>query len=149
MQQIINFHRGFALFLTISVFILLAPSLDRCTSETPLEGTNWILSQLGDDSNPDDVIEGTEITALFQAREEQVSGSGGCNSYFASYEINDNEISIASIASTLMHCSSPEGIMAQESRYYSLLGSAISFEVSQNQLNINCSDNQILVYETE
>ncbi len=54
----------------------------------------WVLASYGDPDNLTMVLEDTEITAVFNSTEGRISGSAGCNNYFAGYEINQNELMI-------------------------------------------------------
>ncbi len=94
-----------------------------------------------------DVLPETEITATFQSG--KVAGNAGCNQYFASYEVNGNNITVEpTIGSTMMFCA-PEEVMQQETDYLATLGSAASFEIVNGQLHVSNADGAlILVYET-
>jgi heat shock protein HslJ len=87
------------------------------------------------------VLPNTEITIEFIDAEKTVKGSAGCNSYFASYEVEGNLLSISGpIAVTEMACMEPEGIMDQEQEYLAILESAERFEIERHQLQINSND---------
>ena len=66
----------------------------------------WVLVGYGDALNPTVVEEGTVITANFSSTDGQVTGSGGCNSYFAAYTSDDEgDLTISGpIGSTMMVC---------------------------------------------
>ncbi len=68
----------------------------------------WVLVGYGDAANPTVVEEGTKITATFSSVEPTVSGSGGCNNYFTSYEsTDDGSLTISGpIGATMMACES-------------------------------------------
>ncbi len=80
-----------------------------------LNGTNWrLVAFASDEPVPSEV----EITAVFEAA--QVSGSAGCNRYFAGLEPNANDgPAFSPIGTTRMACSEP--LMEAEARYLSLL----------------------------
>lgn len=78
------------------------------------------------------LIRGTSITARFA--EGTVSGSAGCNVYWASYEAGDGKFSITSpIARTLMWCY-PPAVMVQEDSYLSALKEALAYELQGDSL---------------
>ena len=82
-------------------------SLFGCGPAGPsIEDTTWVLkSYFSEHGHFHSVIEDTEVTAFFDSTEGQVTGSSGCNRYFAGYEINRNKLSIVGpIASTEMYC---------------------------------------------
>ena len=114
------------------------------TEATTLENTMWVLESYGEQGDLQDVLEGSEITAVFAGAGGQVSGSAGCNSYFASYEIETNELSISDIGSTRKFC---EGFMEQEGQYLAILADAESFQIQDSQLQIFSSGNQVLIYD--
>jgi len=100
----------------------------------PLVGTNWTLSSFHSADAVSSVIAGTTITAVF-GDDGRVSGSGGCNRYFASYNITGTSLSISSVGSTKMYCGA-EGVMQQESTYLASLSKAMTFTIKGNQLSL-------------
>lgn len=99
-------------------------------SGPPFTGTTWVLWQMnyGDDgSRPQG---DTPITTLFSGG--QLSGSGGCNSYFADYTADGLGLSIGPIGATKMACAEP--ITSQESQFFAYLASARTLAVSHNLL---------------
>ena len=134
----------------LTLLVLTAIGLTACTCQTEeiaLEDTPWVLESYGEPGNLQAVLEDTEITALFDSAEDKVSGSAGCNNYFAGYEINNNEVSIiAPVGSTEMYC---EGIMEQEDRYLELLESAETFQIQDKKLHIFSSGGQKLIFKVQ
>jgi len=76
---------------------------------------------------------GTEIDASFSA-DGKVTGSAGCNQYFADYSISGSSLTIGPAGSTKKYCGEPAGLMAQEQSYLSLLGSVESHRIEGNRL---------------
>ena len=123
----------------------LVLSLAACGSGPSLEDTEWVLESYGKPGNLQAVLEDTEITAEFKSDEDKVGGSAGCNSYFAGYDISENELTIRPpIGSTMMAC--PEPVMEQEQQYISLLSNAEAFQLEDGKLTISSSGNQVLVF---
>ncbi len=116
------------------------------TAKTPLEDKEWVLASDGEQGDLQAVLAGTEITAIFDSAEEQVTGSAGCNSYFADYEVSGNKLSFSDIAATDMACGSPEGVMEQEREYLALLLDTATFQVEDSLLTISSSDGQVLFF---
>ena len=114
------------------------------SSGSVLERNRWTLSSYGEVNNSKAVLADTEITATFDKEKGEVSGSGGCNTYFASYEIDGNNLSISNLAWTERACLSPAGVMEQEQEFLSLLGDAKSFQVNDTSLAITCSNGRQL-----
>ncbi len=97
--------------------------------ETPLVGTTWQLVSFGDPEDPQEVLEGTSITAVFSPETDTtgtVGGNATCNGYSTSYTIDGDQISFGPIASTLMMC--PIGA-DQEQAYLVALGTAQTFQI--------------------
>lgn len=112
-----------------------------------LEGNLWGLeSFVGSDGQLVEVIPDSDVTAEFVAG--QVNGSAGCNRYFGSYELSGNSLTMAGpFGITEMFCTSPPGVMEQESQYITVLQDAASYEIDGDQLQIaNADGENILVY---
>ncbi len=137
--------------LSVLIAVLCAAVLVIGACSIPsssLEDAKWFLGSYGEQNNMIALIEGTEITATFNSDQGEVSGSAGCNIYFAEYEVSGSELVIFELAYTEMACISPEGIMEQEQEYLSLLANAQSFEIDDTTLIIICSEGQQLYFST-
>ncbi len=110
-----------------------------------LEDITWILESYGEPESLQTVLEGTEITALFDSAEGQVSGSAGANHYSGAYQVSKNKLSIHAMTWTEMYRLDPEGIMEQEEYYLKTLQAAESYEISVGKLQIT-SGNQVLIF---
>lgn len=128
----------------LTATLILAFSGCSGSSASELEDTKWILESYGDSGDPQDVIEGTEITATFNSEDDRVTGSAGCNSYFGGYEIKDG-LSVGMLANTEMWCGEPEGRMDQETEYLKILQAAEDYTVKGSTLTIDCGDD-VLIY---
>jgi putative lipoprotein len=92
------------------------------------------------------LLEDTLITLQFE--NFQASGSSSCNHYNTSFERSGTHLNFGIVTSTAMECEEPEGILVQESEYYTALERAAVFRVENQQLQL--SDNSsslLLVYE--
>ena len=138
--------------ILLALLLLSTMGLTACTGETEviaLEDTPWALESYSEPGDLRAVLEGSEITALFDSAEGKVNGSAGCNNYFAGYEINDSELSISNAGSTMMFCGEPEGVMEQENQYLSLLVGTKIFQIQDNQLHIFSSGGQKLIFDVQ
>jgi heat shock protein HslJ len=88
-----------------------------------IEGITWVLAS--------QVVDG-ELTALpdgalvsLRMEDGQAGGQGGCNSYFASYELDGFDLSFGDIGSTLMGCLPP--LMDIEAAYFDNLAAVASY----------------------
>ena len=152
--------RKTSLVLLISVLLLSTAAAAGCTSNvTPspnattttspalqLERTTWKLTSLATETGMNGMLPNTTITAHFF--DGNITGSSGCNRYFGSYQLNNTEIKIGGVGSTLMFCTDPDGVMTQETSYLLLILNATSYAISNNELTLSDSlGNPQLVFE--
>jgi heat shock protein HslJ len=90
------------------------------------------------------VLEGTILTADFM-EDGSISGNSGCNNFTGGYKVEGDQITIGPLASTMMNCSDPEGIMDQEANYLKTLQSAASYQVEGNVLELRTKDGELSV----
>ena len=112
-----------------------------------LEGVTWQLeSYLNAQGEMSSVLPETTITAVFE--DGNVSGSAGCNNYFASYSVDGSSLTVQQGGSTMMAC--PEPIMQQEADYLSVLATAASYQIVDGMLEIaNAEGATILVFSEQ
>lgn len=93
------------------------------------------------------VIQGSVITAAFSG-DGRVSGTAGCNLYFASFEQSGTTLRIGPAGSTEMYCyDTARAIMKQESTYLQLLETAASWKIRNGDLVIlDSSGREVLVF---
>jgi heat shock protein HslJ len=101
----------------------------------PFAGTNWTLKSFYPSDAVSSVISGTSITALF-GEDGQVTGSAGCNSYFASYTLTGITLTIGQPGSTKKYCTTQEGVMPQENTYLTNLSQARTFAIQGNRMSL-------------
>jgi heat shock protein HslJ len=109
----------------------------------PLDGTAWELAAYGE-TRP---IPGTTLTAAFE--DGGVRGSAGCNSYFGSYQVSGDQITVGDLAITEMACLEPEGAMQQETVYVKLLADAHTFRLVDGQLQVSTSGGEALTFDPQ
>jgi heat shock protein HslJ len=102
---------------------------------SPLTGTGWTLISGLSGTGTWNVLPGTMITASF-GEDGQVSGSAGCNDYFAAYQSRLNSLTVETAATTRMNCESPAGIMNQETLYLSNLKGAATYAIEGDLLMV-------------
>jgi len=100
----------------------------------PLVGTNWTLDSFSTADAVSSVIAGTTITAVF-GEDGSITGSAGCNRYFASYNATVTSLTVGAVSSTKMHCTGP-GVMQQEMTYLASLSRAAAFSITGNRLSL-------------
>lgn len=129
-----------SLFILAMVLIQTSCTSNEIALSDPLDGTSWNLFAYRK-SRP---IPGTKITAEFE--NGQVHGSAGCNTFSGEYTISGGMINFENVASTLMACLDPEGIMEQEQLIMEFIWDAQNFRLSADQLMIYRSDGEALTF---
>ncbi|VXD12958.1 exported hypothetical protein [Planktothrix serta PCC 8927] len=122
------------LLLSLSIASLsLLSIINLAMASDSLTGTDWKLVSWGNEKSPQTPLKETEISLNFQ--EDQISGSSGCNRYFASYTLEDDQLKFGVAGRTQMAC--PEDIMKQEDQFLSALERSQTFQInSEGQLQI-------------
>ena len=136
-MQPINKTKKLPLLSVLAGAMILIPFLlfAGCTGQAPgprLDGTGWTLTGYVYNGTPSQALATTKVTLEF-GNDDRITGSAGCNHYFASYEVKGTAITIGQAGSTLMYCDTPS-VMDQESAYLSLLGKATSVTVNNERL---------------
>jgi heat shock protein HslJ len=81
------------------------------------------------------LVTDTEITAMF-GDDGQVTGSAGCNNYFATYTAAGSSLTVGPAGVTQMYCEQPEGVMDQEMMYLQALEMSSSYQIRSGTLTI-------------
>ena len=111
-----------------------------------LSETSWSLILLGPAGFPEPVLFGVRVTAEFSGSGNEISGSGGCNSYTGSYRSDGASFSAEELSWTERGCPEPAGVMEQEARFLGLLAGAEMFAISGLRLTIAGAGDQVLVF---
>ncbi|MCU0630069.1 MAG: META domain-containing protein [Methanoregulaceae archaeon] len=107
-----------------------------------LPGTEWQLSSYSYDNAVVSVPDISTITLKFDGA-GNLSGFGGVNSYFGSYNLEAGTFSIGLLGSTKM--AGPGPLMALETVYFNLLGSATGARVNGNILSMTDNSGNIIL----
>ena len=138
------------MLLLVLLLISLTVGFAGCLGDVvDFEDEDWVLETYGEPGDLQAVIEGTEITAVFDSDTQEVRGSAGCNSYFGEYEVSNKQLSITGLGNTEMYCMEPEGVMEQEEQYLGSFRLAESYEIEDGKLRISCSDGTVLVFQSD
>jgi len=109
-----------------------------------LEGSSWeVIGYNNGKGGVVSVIIGTEITADF-GEDGQLTGNASCNNYFASYETEDDTITIGPAGSTRMACQEPEGVMEQEQQYLAALETAATYKITGLAMEMRTSEGSLV-----
>ena len=110
-----------------------------------LVGTSWeVMAYNNSKQAVVSILGGTRITAQF-GDDGRVTGSAGCNQYFAGYEVKGESISIALPGATRRFCAEPEGVMDQEARFLEALRAAATFRLEGDRLALRASDGALVL----
>jgi heat shock protein HslJ len=115
-----------------------------------LTGTTWNLAWYDDTKGVwTKVVEGSSVTATF-FNEGRVTGSGGCNGYSADFQLGDPQRIWFRRPEVPDHlCQTPNGVMSQESAFFTDLQWAESYSISDGQLVIfNKENKKILEFDS-
>jgi heat shock protein HslJ len=108
------------------------------SGDASLAGTSWLLASLGDQN----ALPTPAVTANFN-EDGSLTGSGGCNSYSFSYELEGNKLTISSVGPvTLMAC--PDPIMQQEAAYFAALGEVATYQTQGDTLELLAANGNVV-----
>ncbi|HEX2037528.1 MAG TPA: META domain-containing protein [Chloroflexota bacterium] len=110
-----------------------------------LEGAPWTLVfYAGSGGQLQSALADPEVTATFQGG--RLTGSAGCNSYTATYQLNGERLQLSRPASTRRLCGEPE-VMTQESTYLAALERVSRYQIAGAGLVLSDGvGNPLLVY---
>ncbi len=118
----------------------------EAATDLPLEGTAWALQSI---ATKDAIVSTTfdsDINATFA--EGQVSGSAGCNQYFAGYELEGESLTLGVIGRTEMACME-EGRMEREDAFLKALEAVAGYSIKMNTLTLTDADGETLIIFTD
>ena len=108
-----------------------------------LSGTSWEVTGYNNGKQAvTGTLAGTTLTADF-GKDGSLSGNAGCNTYSGSYKVNGDQITIGPLASTMIVCDQPEGVMEQEAHYLVALQSAATYQIEGNVLQLRTKDDAL------
>jgi len=131
------------ILIILTVVAVLAVSADvayAALTSTPgsLSQSTWTLTRLVVDGQEQTLSTTRPATLRFLAQERQVAGSGGCNSFGASYTLVGNQLRVGEMRSTLMACIGDDGanVMEQEYHYLEALQRVTSYHLDGSTLTL-------------
>jgi heat shock protein HslJ len=100
-----------------------------------LTGTNWQLGWFDDTKGMwSKVAQGSTITAKFSG-DGRITGFGGCSDYTTKYQLTESpKVWITRPAVSEKVCQEPNGVMSQESAYYTDLEWSQTYGITGGQL---------------
>ncbi len=109
---------------------------DTAPADSPpvdLNGTQWDIIAYGATDKPASMVAETQPTAEFL--DGQVSGTTGCNQYFAPFSQSGDTLTTGPVASTRRACTEPVGL--QEAEILQGWDTAVSYELNGDTLIIH------------
>lgn len=120
----------------------VTPTPGAVTTAPDLEGVVWQLQSMADASGETvDAMTDVLLTATFN--NGQLSGNGGCNTYFGTYAADASSLTIKPAGTTMMACA--EDVMAQEQAYMAALATSASYKVTGDKLEIMNADGTVVL----
>ncbi|MBK9054965.1 MAG: META domain-containing protein [Chloroflexi bacterium] len=111
-----------------------------------LEGVTWVLNGLAQNDAIVSTWVDSEITATFA--EGQVTGSAGCNQYFATYEMSDTTLTIGAIGSTKMACEEEKN--QRETEFLTAMASVAGYEIERDSLKLlDANGDTLLLFQAQ
>ena len=111
----------------------------------PFIGTEWVAIGINNGrGGVVSAVEGARVTAIFDD-EGRVAGSGGCNRFMATYEIDGGAIRVGPVAGTRMLCTEPEGVSEQEGSYFAALERASTWSIREGRLELRDAEDALQV----
>lgn len=128
---------GCVLFLTACIMPPSKPTAPA-GGANPLAGTKWQLVTLSQQQ----ALATAAVTIEFT--DDALSGSAGCNTYSATYRLNETTITLSPAAATLMACAD-EQQMAQENSYFEALGNVTQAQIVGEQLELRNGQGEVVM----
>lgn len=97
---------------------------DQLVGVYSIEGITWLLRSQAIDGELVPVPDQVTVSLLME--DGRAVGTGGCNSYFTSYELDGFDVTFGEIGSTLMACL--PAVMDLEQAYFANLGQVASYQ---------------------
>jgi len=118
-----------------------APADDEIVGVYGIEDMTWLLSGLLVDDKMAELPDGAMVSLRME--DGDAGGSGGCNSYFTSYELDGFELTFGSIGSTMMACLPP--LMDLEQAYFANLQQVAAYQSGGIEMALLDADGNLLL----
>lgn len=135
-----------ALAANLGVAVIAADETEPAGSMPPIgvfsiEDMTWLLTSQVVDGEMTPLSEGVVVSLTMEGG--KAGGSGGCNNYFTSYQINGFEVSFNEIGSTLRGCPGP--VSDVESAYFTNLGHVAAYQSGGIQMALKDANDDFLL----
>lgn len=117
-----------------------APLVFDLEPKPVLEGVKWEITGFNNGRQAVvSTVAGTHVTLSF--KDGMLSGSSGCNTFRASYKLEENRIVVGPAMSTRKMCSG-KGIMEQERQFLAALETAVKWDIDRGMLDMHRADGE-------
>ncbi len=106
----------------------------------------WLLVRYRDSKGRLSITGSEDRPFLIFMPDGKITGSGGCNRFFSSFEEAGPSIKIGLIGATRMFCHDPPWLMDMEGDFFSCLERGSTFKVDDNALTIYDSEGKQLLH---
>src|SRR5689334_12187777 len=120
-------------------FLVGVPAMAQSPTPVPVLDVEWTLTQLDGAAVP----AAPAITATF-ATSGTLTGSGGCNTYSATWTSDGTNLTVSDLLATFAACS--EDVDARESSYFTLLQDAATWSLDGSAITVTTASGSTLVY---
>jgi heat shock protein HslJ len=134
---------GAVVVTAVILIILFVQSTTKEKLPIDLNNTSWQLITFGVADSQLPPVEDAEITLNFE--ENNINGMV-CNNYFGNYTLSGKDIRVTSLGSTEMFCTSPEGLMEQESDFLVMLGNIRNVEIDGGNLRLTGENGETMIF---
>ena len=125
-----------------ATLLVYAPGL------TSLAGTSWTATGINNGKNAVESNAQTETVTAEFGEDGRVTGSGGCNTYRATYTTTDpNALTFGPVISTKMACADEAN--AVEQQYFAALGAVTTYSIDGTTLTLRDADGSAQVVFTQ
>lgn len=114
-------------------------------SNTALAGTRWeVVAYNNGRGGVVSLLAGTRMSVDFE-KDGQVTGSAGCNRYFAPYQQSGQRLAVGMAATTRKFCAEPQGLMQQETQFLDVLRASATLAIDGDRLELRKADGALAV----
>jgi heat shock protein HslJ len=142
MRRIIYITVAFAGVLVVGAIVTMIIFAASSTPPAALTQPTWTLTQLVVDGQEQALSPTHSATLHFGAHDGQVSGSGGCNTFGASYSLHGNQVQFGALRSTLIGCLDPV-VAGQESHYFQALPRVQTYQIVGTTLTLRGDSDRV------
>lgn len=104
---------------------------DTAVTADDLDGRTFVATSF----EPDGIVDGSEITIEFA--DGRLSVNGGCNGQGGDYTVDDGQLGVGALMSTMMACD--DALMTQDQRLAELLSSSPTIALADDTLTLTGS----------